>query len=100
MSEHIIHTGSNAPRITCSDIQYEFIFVLMTYAYACSLQANDTLKDPTKTAVLYTKATGLLNTAASVFSYVANDVIPTWRPPSDTNRPVETIRELAVALSK
>ncbi|KAG0185744.1 hypothetical protein DFQ28_008836 [Apophysomyces sp. BC1034] len=40
-----------------------------------------------------------LNTAAGVFQYVANEVIPKWRQPS-ANRPVETIKELPTALSK
>jgi hypothetical protein len=57
------------------------------------------LKEQTKTAIIYTKATGLLNTAASVFNHVANNVIPTWQSVT-SDRPVETIRELAVALSK
>ncbi|RCH90383.1 hypothetical protein CU098_009439, partial [Rhizopus stolonifer] len=94
LSDHFIHTGSNAPRITCSDIQYELIFVLMTYAYACSLQANDLLKQSN-----YNKAADTLNTAASVFHFVANDVIPTWKQ-SPANRPIETIPEFSVALSK
>ncbi|KAI8975183.1 BRO1 domain-containing protein [Mycotypha africana] len=104
LSDHIIHTGSNAPRITCKDIQYELIFVLMTYAYACTLKANEILRissspydhhhgvngDGTSTsnnshssavnADTYNKATNLLNTAAGVFHTVANDVIPTWQP--------------------
>lgn len=101
MSDHIIHTGSNAPRISCNDIQYELIFVLMTYAYACSLQSNDLMKsiEETSKTNLYNKAADTLNTAASVFHAVANDVIPTWQQ-SPPNRPVETVREFPVALSK
>lgn len=101
LSDHLIHTGSNAPRITCNDIQYELIFVLMTYAYACSLQTNDLIKtvEETSNTHLYNKAADTLNTAASVFHFVATDVIPTWQP-SPGNRPVETIREFSVALSK
>lgn len=101
LSDHIIHTGSNAPRISCNDIQYELIFVLMTYAYACSLQSNDLMKsiEETSKTNLYNKAADTLNTAASVFHAVANDVIPTWQQ-SPPNRPVETVREFPVALSK
>ncbi|KAG0167535.1 hypothetical protein DFQ30_005970 [Apophysomyces sp. BC1015] len=106
LSDHLIHTGSNAPRIVCSDIYYELIFVLMTYAYACSLQSNDMLKniqdDKDSAPMQYNKASlaaDALNTAAGVFQYVANEVIPKWRQPS-ANRPVETIKELPTALSK
>ncbi|KAF7730444.1 hypothetical protein EC973_002251 [Apophysomyces ossiformis] len=126
LSDHLIHTGSNAPRIMCSDIHYELIFVLMTYAYACSLQSNDILKsvqhDSASASMQYKKAciisekrtkeiacmimmmrtlkaADALNTAAGVFQYVANEVIPKWRQPS-SNRPVETIKELSTALSK
>lgn len=101
LSDHLIHTGSNAPRISCLDIQYELIFVLMTYAYAYSLQSNDLLKsiEETKNTNLYNKAADTLNTSASVFHFVANHVIPSWQQ-SPSNRPVETIREFAVALSK
>lgn len=45
------------------------------------------------------KAADALNTAAGVFQYVANEVIPKWNQPS-SNRPVETIKELPTALSK
>jgi hypothetical protein len=76
----------------------------MTYAYACSLQTNDLLKsiEETKNTNLYNKAADTLNTAASVFHFVANHIIPSWRQQesSPANRPVETIREFAVALSK
>ncbi|KAI8350595.1 BRO1 domain-containing protein [Choanephora cucurbitarum] len=96
LSDHLIHTGSNAPRITCSDIQYELIFVLMTYAYALSLYANDFLN---QTNPNYNKAADTLNTAAGVFYFVANDVIPFWKQ-SPSNRPIETIREFPIALSK
>ncbi|GAA5798808.1 hypothetical protein HPULCUR_004214 [Helicostylum pulchrum] len=101
LSDHIIHTGSNAPRITCTDIQYELIFVLMTYAYACSLQTNDLIKtvEETSNKNLYNKAADTLNTAASVFHFVATEVIPSWQQ-SPANRPVETVREFSVALSK
>jgi hypothetical protein len=73
----------------------------MTYAYACSLQTNDLIKSVNETSNtnLYNKAADTLNTAASVFHAVANDVIPTWQQ-SPGNRPVETIREFPVALSK
>jgi hypothetical protein len=94
LSDHIIHTGSNAPRIACLDIQYELIFVLMTYAYACSLQSHDLLAKDN-----FNKAADTLNTSASVFHFVGNNVIPTWAQSPD-NRPVETIREFSVALSK
>jgi hypothetical protein len=66
----------------------------MTYAYACSLQSNDLLSKDN-----FNKAADTLNTSASVFHFVANNVIPTWKQ-SPENRPVETIREFAVALSK
>ncbi|KAI9487066.1 MAG: BRO1 domain-containing protein [Benjaminiella poitrasii] len=97
LSDHIIHTGSNAPRIACIDIQYELIFVLMTYAYALSLQANNDLSNDTATS--FSKVADMLNTAAGVFHFVANDVIPTWKQSPD-NRPVETVREFPAALSK
>jgi hypothetical protein len=73
----------------------------MTYAYACSLQTNDLIKtvEETSNTNLYNKAADTLNTAASVFHFVATDVIPTWQQ-SPGNRPVETIREFSVALSK
>ncbi|KAL7309167.1 hypothetical protein PS15m_011280 [Mucor circinelloides] len=99
LSDHIIHTGSNAPRISCNDIQYELIFVLMTYAYACTLQTNDLLKESSTNANIFNKAADTLNTAAGLFAFVANDVIPTWQQSPD-NRPVETVREFPVALSK
>ncbi|KAI8879646.1 hypothetical protein K501DRAFT_256397 [Backusella circina FSU 941] len=99
LSDHLIHTGSNAPRISCMDIEYELIFVLMTYAYACSLQTNDLLKNTDEASPTYNKAADTLNTAASAFDFVANEVIPTWHQ-SPENRPVETIREFPVALSK
>ncbi|KAI7853896.1 hypothetical protein BDC45DRAFT_569867 [Circinella umbellata] len=103
LSDHIIHTGSNAPRITCPDIYYELLFVLMTYGYACSMQSNDILKtiqEGSSTAsAKYNKAADSLNTAASVFNYVAYEVIPKWRQPPE-NQPVETVKELPVALSK
>jgi hypothetical protein len=81
------------------DIEYELIFVLMTYAYACSLQTNDLLKNLDESSPTYNKAADTLNTAASAFDFVANEVIPTWHQ-SPENRPVETIREFPVALSK
>lgn len=126
MSDHIIHTGSNAPRIVCSSIYYELLFVLMTFAYGCCMQSQDILKmiqsDDSKVSVNYNKAsTGngyldlyvsfnmeqiialqaadLLNTAAGVFDYVAYNVIPKWKSPPD-HRPVETMKELPAALSK
>ncbi|KAL0088326.1 pH-response regulatory protein PalC [Phycomyces blakesleeanus] len=103
LSDHIIHTGSNAPRIVCPDIYYELIFVLLTYAYACSLQGNDTLKavqeQGSDAAAIYNKVADALNTAAGIFQYLANEILPKWRQPPD-NRPVETIKELLVALSK
>ncbi|KAG1052302.1 hypothetical protein G6F46_003853 [Rhizopus delemar] len=97
LSDHIIHTGSNAPRVACKDIQYELIFVLMTYAYACTLQTNHLLKEDN--SALYNKAADMLNTVASIFHFVANDVIPSWKDIPD-NRPIETIREFPAALSK
>ncbi|KAI7900737.1 BRO1 domain-containing protein [Cokeromyces recurvatus] len=96
LSDHLIHTGSNAPRISCIDIQYELIFVLMTYAYALSLQVNN---DLSKQEPATNKMADMLNTAAGVFQFVANEVIPTWKQSPD-NRPVETVREFPVALSK
>ncbi|KAI8374391.1 BRO1-like domain-containing protein [Radiomyces spectabilis] len=103
LSDHIIHTGSNAPRIVGADIHYELTFVLMTYAYASSMYANDrlrTVQENSDTASNpYNKVADALNTAASIFHYIANDVIPKWRPTSES-RPIETIRELPVALSK
>ncbi|KAI9323247.1 hypothetical protein BX666DRAFT_34235 [Dichotomocladium elegans] len=102
LSDHIIHTGSNAPRIVCSGIYYELVFVLMTYAYAKSMQSLDYLKviqGDNNAPILYNKAADALNTAAGVFHFIAYDVIPKWRQPPE-NRPVETIKELAAALSK
>ncbi|KAI9496417.1 BRO1 domain-containing protein [Zychaea mexicana] len=103
LSDHIIHTGSNAPRIACQDIYYELLFVLMTYGYACSMQSNDifkTIQEGSSTAsAQYNKAADSLNTAASVFNYVAYEVIPKWKQAPES-RPVETIKELPVALSK
>ncbi|KAI8098599.1 uncharacterized protein BX664DRAFT_255273 [Halteromyces radiatus] len=102
LSDHIIHTGSNAPRIVGTDIHYELIFVLMTYAYTRSLQGNEYLQalqsNGADMSNVYNKTADALNTAASVFLFVADQVIPKWTP-SDT-RPVETIRETSVALSK
>ncbi|KAL1932439.1 hypothetical protein VTP01DRAFT_8117 [Rhizomucor pusillus] len=103
LSDHIIHTGSNAPRIVCSSIYYELLFVLMTFAYGCCMQSQDILKmiqsDDSKVSVNYNKAADLLNTAAGVFDYVAYNVIPKWKSPPD-HRPVETMKELPAALSK
>ncbi|KAI8646045.1 BRO1-like domain-containing protein [Parasitella parasitica] len=99
LSDHIIHTGSNAPRISCNDIQYELIFVLMTYAYACTLKTNDMLKEASTNPNVFNKAADLLNTAAGLFAFVANEVIPTWQQLPE-NRPVEAVREFQVALSK
>ncbi|KAI9276027.1 BRO1 domain-containing protein [Sporodiniella umbellata] len=97
LSEHLIHTGSNAPRVTCKDIHYELIFVLMTYAYACALQSSYLLKE--NNSALYNKAAETLSTAASVFHFVANNAIPNWKGAPE-NRPIETIREFSLALSK
>ncbi|KAI7870872.1 hypothetical protein BDF14DRAFT_1770632 [Spinellus fusiger] len=103
LGDHILYSGSNAPRIVCPDIHYELIFVLMTYAYACSLQGNELLKNlqshGSDTAILYNKVADALITAAGIFQYLANDVVPKWRQPPE-NRPVETIKEFLVALSK
>lgn len=102
LSDHIIHTGSNAPRIVGTDFHYELVFVLLTYAYCISLQGSEyLLAIPTHDAPdrVYNKAADAFNTAASVFLFVADQVIPKWTGPSD-QRPVETIREVAVALSK
>ncbi|CDS13494.1 hypothetical protein LRAMOSA05670 [Lichtheimia ramosa] len=102
LSDHIIHTGSNAPRIVCGGIYYELIFVLMTYAYAWSMQSHDILKtvqEGSSSPTQYNKAADALNIAASVFHFIAYDVIPKWRQ-SPENRPVETIKELPAALSK
>lgn len=71
----------------------------MTYAYACSLQTNDLIKSVEENKNMYNKAADTLNTAASVFQFVANEVIPTWQQ-SPNSRPVETVREFSVALSK
>lgn len=71
----------------------------MTYAYACTLQTNDLLKESSTNANIFNKAADTLNTAAGLFAFVANDVIPTWQQSPD-NRPVETVREFPVALSK
>ncbi|CEP19471.1 hypothetical protein [Parasitella parasitica] len=99
LSDHIIHTGSNAPRISCNDIQYELIFVLMTYAYAYTLQTNDMLKETSTNPNIFNKAADTLNTAAGIFAFVANEVTPTWEQSPD-NRPVEAVRDFQVALSK
>ncbi|CAO3693437.1 unnamed protein product [Rhizopus stolonifer] len=69
----------------------------MTYAYACALQTSHLLKE--NNSALYNKAADTLNTAASVFHFVANDVIPNWKDAPES-RPIETIREFPVALSK
>lgn len=66
----------------------------MTYAYACSLQSNDLLSKDN-----FNKAADTLNTSASVFHFVGSNVIPAWKQ-SPGNRPVETIREFSIALSK
>ncbi|CAO3587666.1 unnamed protein product [Absidia cylindrospora] len=104
LSDHIIHTGSNAPRIVGTDIQYELIFVLLTYAYATSLQGSEYLlalqSNGPDVSTIYNKTADALNTAASLFLFIADQVIPKWTPASENNRPVETIREMSVALSK
>ncbi|KAI8340467.1 BRO1 domain-containing protein [Chlamydoabsidia padenii] len=105
LSDHIIHTKSNAPRIVGKDFYYELTFVLLTYAYAVSLQGSDYLLalQPNSQAdmtMVYNKTADALNTAASVFHFVSDQVIPKWTSASDQQRPVETIREVSLALSK
>ncbi|ORX47424.1 hypothetical protein DM01DRAFT_1339055 [Hesseltinella vesiculosa] len=114
LSDHIIHTGSNAPRIIGAGIHYELMFVLLTYAYATSLQGSEYVRTlqqmqpdsptapmPTNSplATLYNKAADSLNTAASVFLHVADQVIPSYKL-ANKDSPVETLRDVSVALSK
>ncbi|KAI8075326.1 BRO1 domain-containing protein [Gongronella butleri] len=106
LSDHIIHTGSNAPRIIGAGIHYELIFVLLTYAYATSLQGSEYVHaiqqiqaDSTAPAMTYNKAADALNTAAGIFLYVADQVIPKAQH-AKKDAPVETLRDVAVALSK
>ncbi|CAO3615249.1 unnamed protein product [Cunninghamella echinulata] len=103
LSDHIIHTGSNAPRIIGTDIYYELTFVLLTYAYATSLQGSEYLKNlqnnGSDMSTVYNKAADALNTAASVFLFIADQVIPKLTSTTD-NKPVEAYRDVSVALSK
>ncbi|CAO3617961.1 unnamed protein product [Cunninghamella blakesleeana] len=103
LSDHIIHTGSNAPRIIGSDIYYELTFVLLTYAYATSLQGSEYLKslqnDSSDMSNIYNKAADALNTSAGMFLFIADQVIPKITSAND-NKPVEIYRDISVALSK
>ncbi|KAM3586391.1 hypothetical protein VKS41_002910 [Umbelopsis sp. WA50703] len=103
LSGHNKGIAGQKPRMNCESIGAELCFVLMTYAYAHCLRGSEIissiLPETEMSEMQYNKAADMLNRAAGIFTYIAEQVdLPTSN--SSHSTAIELHKDTATALSK